>query len=86
MSNGAGGRQAGMINLLRRPACFGITVGKIFLADGLIQRRTNSVEIGLEDVVFRLSEAHLIWVSGVIRFCIPPGDDFALGRSNRVTL
>ena len=48
MNNGADGKETGVINLLRCPARFGVTIGKIFLADGLVQRRTNSAEIRSE--------------------------------------
>jgi len=75
-----------MANLLGCPACFRITVGKIFLADGFVQRRADPTEI-ISEMRFRLlaqAGAHLIWVSGDIRFCILPADDL-LDCADRVT-
>ena len=73
-----------MINLLGCPACFRIPVGKIFLADGFVQCRTDSAKILLEMLCrpwVMGGGAHLIWVSEVIRFCILPAN----GGADRVT-
>ena len=76
LSGGTNGEGIGVINLLRCPACFRTAIGEIFLADGFVQCRTNSAEIrsDSENAVFPFIQAgaHLIWVSEVIRFCIPP--------------
>jgi hypothetical protein len=72
--------------LVEMSSMFRDSIGEIFLADGLVQCRTDSAEILSEMRLFffALAGAHLIWVSEVIRFCILPETTVLCG-ADRVT-